>query len=73
MPAADVDGLLRQIRSQYRGRNVLVVGHSNTVPEIVRRLSRDGRVPPMGEDEYGTIYVVTVPTLGRASVLKLIY
>ena len=73
VPAADVDGLLRQIRSQYRGRNVLVVGHSNTVPEIVRRLSRDGRVPPMGEDEYGTIYVVTVPTLGRASVLKLTY
>ena len=64
VPAGDVPGLLRQIRSQYRGRNVLVVGHSNTVPEIVRRLSRDGRVPPMGEDEYDTIYVVTVPTLG---------
>ena len=24
----------------------------------------------MGEEEYGTIYVVTVPTLGRPSVLN---
>lgn len=73
VPGADVAGLLRQIRSQYRGRNVLVVAHSNTVPEIVRRLSRDGRIPPMGEEEYGTIYVVTVPTLGRPSVLRMTY
>jgi 2,3-bisphosphoglycerate-dependent phosphoglycerate mutase len=73
VPGADVDGLLRQIRTKYRGRNVLVVGHSNTVPEIVRRLSRDGRVPPMREDEYGTIYVVTVPTLGRPSILRMTY
>jgi probable phosphoglycerate mutase len=73
VPGADVDGLLRQISNDYRGRNVLVVGHSNSVPEIVRRLSRDGRVPPMSENDYGTIYIVTVPTLGRPSVLKLTY
>ena len=73
VPAVDVTGLLRQIRADYRGRNVLVVGHSNTVPEIVRRLSGDPSVPPMAESEYGTIYVVTVPTLGKASVLKINY
>jgi 2,3-bisphosphoglycerate-dependent phosphoglycerate mutase len=73
VPGADVNGLLRQISKDYRGRNVLVVGHSNSVPEIVRRLSRDGRVPPMSENDYGTIYIVTVPTLGRPSILKLTY
>ncbi len=73
LPAVDVAGLLRQIETDYRGRNVLVVAHSNTVPEIVRRLSGDPSVPPMAESDYGTIYVVSVPTLGRASVLKISY
>jgi hypothetical protein len=26
---------------------------------------------PMGEDEFDTMYVVTVPTIGKASVLRL--
>ncbi|HKE44226.1 MAG TPA: phosphoglycerate mutase family protein [Steroidobacteraceae bacterium] len=73
LPAADVSGLLREIRTSYRGRNVFVVGHSNTVPEIVRRLSRDPTIPPMADSEYGTMYVVTIPTLGRAAVLRINY
>lgn len=73
VPAADVDGLLRRIGNQYRGRSVLIIGHSNTVPEIVRRLSGNPGVPPMPEDDYSTMYVVTVPTLGRASVLRMTY
>src|SRR4029453_4514058 len=48
-PGADAAAVLRSMSNDYRGRNVLVVGQSNSVPEIVRRLSRDGRVPPMSE------------------------
>jgi broad specificity phosphatase PhoE len=71
--AGDVQGLARTIRTRHRGQRVLVIGHSNTVPEIVRAVSRNIHVPPMADDEYSTIYIVTVPTLGRASVLKLTY
>jgi broad specificity phosphatase PhoE len=73
LPAADVSGLIREIQANYRGRNVFVVGHSNTVPEIVRRLSHDTDVPPMSDADYGTMYIVTIPTLGRASILKITY
>lgn len=69
----DVEGLARQIRSGYRGQRVLVIGHSNTVPDIVRAVSRTIRVPALPDDDYSTIYIVTVPTLGPASVLKLTY
>jgi hypothetical protein len=51
----------------------LIVGHSNTVPEIVAALSRASKVPPIGEEEFDTVYVVTVPTIGRVSVLRLKY
>lgn len=54
LPAAD---LAKQLRDAHPGGVVLVVGHSNTVPDIVAALS--GRpVPPMPEDEYGVLYRV---------------
>jgi broad specificity phosphatase PhoE len=66
-------GLARQVLKENRGGRVLIVGHSNTVPEIVAALSREKGVPPMTDEEFDTLYVVTVPTIGRASVLRLKY
>lgn len=71
--ADDIDGLVRGIRSEFRGRNVLVVAHSNTVPDIVRSLAGLEELAPMPDSEYATMYVVTVPTIGTASVLRLRY
>lgn len=70
---ADVDLLLQKIRSEHRGENVLVVGQAETMTEIVRRLGKLEKGPAVGEREYSTVYVVTVPTLGRASMLRLNY
>ncbi len=42
-----------------------MVGHSNTVPAIVRKLSGMS-VPEIPEDEYDNVYVVTVPSFGRS-------
>ena len=55
------------------GGLALVVGHSNTVPEIVRSLTGSDAVPPIGEEEFDTLYVVSVPTIGKASVLRMKY
>ncbi len=71
--AKDYDGIIARIRSEFSGRTLLLVGHSNTVPELVRRLARVQDVPEIPDADYGTIYVVTVPTLGRPSVLRLSY
>jgi len=65
--------LARRALRENRGHRALIVGHSNTVPEIVAALARIQNVPPMGDDEFDTIYVVTVPTIGKASVLRLKY
>jgi len=60
-------------RRGYRGRCAIVIGHSNTVPDIVHRLAPDVNVPAMGEGEYDTVYIVTLPTFGPAAVLRLKY
>jgi phosphohistidine phosphatase SixA len=65
--------LARRVLRENRGGRALIVGHSNTVPEIVKALAKSTEVPPIGEDEFGTVYVVTVPTIGKPTVLRFKY
>ncbi len=65
--------LARRVLRENRGDLAIIVGHSNTVPQLVAELGGVESVPPMGDEEFDTMYVVTVPTIGRASVLRLKY
>jgi broad specificity phosphatase PhoE len=71
-PAADVDGTTRKLLREHRGGRALIVGHSNTVPTLVQKLSGQA-VPEIPDEEYDDIYVVTVPSFGRSNVLRLKY
>jgi broad specificity phosphatase PhoE len=70
---SDSKALARRVLNENRGGRVLVVGHSNTVPEIVAALTGESGVPPIDDEQFDTMYIVTVPTIGRASVLQLKY
>jgi broad specificity phosphatase PhoE len=72
MPAADVDAVAKKVLRDHRGGRALIVGHSNTIPAIVRKLSGMS-VADIPDDEYDNLYVVTVPSFGRSSVLRLKY
>jgi phosphohistidine phosphatase SixA len=52
---ADTPGLVQRLLAE-RG-SVLVVGHSNTVPEIVERLGGE-RPAALGEGDYGDVWIV---------------
>ena len=67
------DELASRVLRENRGGLAIVVGHSNTVPQLVAKLANTDKVPAIGEEEFDTLYVVTVPTIGRASVLRLKY
>jgi len=43
------------------------------VPQLVADLAHADKVPPITDDEFDTLYVVTVPTIGRPSVLRMKY
>jgi phosphohistidine phosphatase SixA len=70
MPADDPEATARRALAENRGGRVLIVGHSDSVPEIVQELS-GFEVGPMSESEYGILYVVTVPRFSRAAVTRL--
>ena len=48
---------------------VLVVGHSNTVPDLVARFGGKQAVT-LGEEDYGTVFVVTHDD-GKVSEIKI--
>ena len=62
--------LAREILTRSAGRSVLVVGHSNTVPDIVGALSGTA-IPAMTEAEYDHIFVVVIPASGSPRVMQL--
>ena len=50
-------GLIQRLKS-VGSRNVLVVGHSNTIPEIVQGLC--GENVAIAEDDYDNLFIVTI-------------
>ena len=71
--AEDPRELARRVLREHGGGRILIVGHSDTVPAIVAALGGGDNVPAMGDDEYGTMYIVTVPRIGHANLLRLSY
>lgn len=53
----DIQWLAGDIRSYHRGKTILVVGHSNTVPQIVEEFSA-ASCGSITDEEYDNLYVV---------------
>ena len=54
-----VDDLLKGIQKKHRGETVLIVGHSNTVPEIIKHMTGQD-IAAIGENEFDRLYVITL-------------
>ena len=57
--AADVNAVRDDILAHHRGQTVLVVGHSNTVPQIIAALGGP-HLADIAEDEFDNLFVLTV-------------
>jgi broad specificity phosphatase PhoE len=62
--------LAREILTRSAGKNVLIVGHSNTVPDIVRALS-GSVVPAITDAEYDHIFIVVITPLHPAQLTQV--
>lgn len=64
--------LLERLKEEYKGKTVLIVGHSNTIPFAVNELLGQNRLQDLPETEYRKVFVVSQPPEGRASLLPLV-
>ncbi|MEM9388204.1 MAG: S41 family peptidase [Pseudomonadota bacterium] len=68
----DSEALAERVLEDHAGGTVLVVGHSNTLPSLVDAFGGERAVPPIEDEEYDNLYIVTVPASeGQSSVLRL--
>ncbi len=64
--------LARRVLASEPGAVIMVVGHSDTVPEMIAALGVAGP-PAIGEREFDNLFVVTVAGRGEAALLALKY
>ncbi len=69
--AADTEAVLETILKRHKGKIILVVGHSNTLPVLIANLGASKKVPPIAEDEYDNIYVISIPWFGKTKTIRL--
>ncbi len=71
--ASNTETIMDEIVRQHKGKIVLVVGHSNTVPALIGNMGASKKVPEINENEYDNIYVVSIPWFGKTKTIRLRY
>jgi len=69
--AADTETVLETILKNHKGQIILVVGHSNTVPALIANLGASKNVPPIAQNEFDNIYIISIPWFGKTKTIRL--
>jgi broad specificity phosphatase PhoE len=69
--AADTETVLESILRDQKGKVILVVGHSNTVPVLIANLGASKNVPPIAQGEFDNIYIISIPWFGKTKTIRL--
>lgn len=69
----DNEAVLARILKNHKGKIILVAGHSNTIPTLIADLGASKKVPPIAEDEYDNIYIISIPWFGKTKTIRLRY
>ena len=67
VPADDVTGLVGKIKGAKPTDIVFIVGHSNTVPDVIKQLGGPG--VKIGDNEYDNLFIL-VPATGAMTRIK---
>jgi broad specificity phosphatase PhoE len=70
-PAEDNEPIVDKMVRDHKGKIILVVGHSNTLPVMIADLGASKKVPPIAEDEYDNIYIIAIPWFGKTKTIRL--
>jgi broad specificity phosphatase PhoE len=64
--------MAKRIRTEHGGRTIVVVGHSNTTPDVIRALGV-ANPPAIPDSEYDALFVVTLVEGSAPRLLSLRY
>ncbi len=64
---------VNELIATHRGKTVVIVGHSNTVPEILKVLSNNTFSVTINENQFDNLFVVTLTDGKQAEVAPMKY
>lgn len=67
-----VRAIVRMVHTRHAGGTIVIIGHSNTIPALVKGLS-GADVGEIAHDAYGHLFVVTTTTPGAGRVVRARY
>jgi broad specificity phosphatase PhoE len=67
VPAKDTAGLVARVKGDHASDIILVIGHSNTLPDLIKAFG--GPAIKMRDDEYDAMYVLT-PATGAVTLIR---
>ena len=70
-PTGDDEAVVDQMVKAHKGKIILIVGHSNTLPTLIAALGASKKVPPIAEMEYDNIYIISIPWFGKTKTIRL--
>jgi phosphohistidine phosphatase SixA len=72
VPANDPGGTANRMLREHDGGTVMLIGTNANVLQVLRELT--GReIAALKDDDYDTVFVISVPTFGDANVLRMKY
>ena len=63
----------RRVLREHRGGRVLLVAGAGVARDLAAELSGVADIPSIPPMEFGTMYIVTIPRIGRANLLSVDY
>ena len=69
--ADDTEEILDTILKNHKGKIILVIGHSNTLPVLIANLGASKKVPVIAQNEFDNIYIISIPWFGKTKTIRL--
>lgn len=69
--ADDTEEILDTILKNHKGKIILVIGHSNTLPVMIANLGASKKVPAIAQNEFDNIYIISIPWFGKTKTIRL--
>ena len=66
--AKDPDVLVSLVKSDFANQEILVVGHSNTILELVKAFGLQTPVDKLNDDDYDLVFIVTLYKNGKSGL-----
>ena len=51
---------LEQLKKEHKGQAILIVGHSNTTPDLVNKIINQKVYAPIDDTVFGNLYIITI-------------